>query len=338
MAGRLRRSKTNKPGIARRRTGRGFTYTDPGGRRVTDAATLDRIKSLAIPPAWARVWICPWPNGHIQAMGTDTAGRRQYMYHPAWREVQDHRKFDRALEFGARLPKIRSAVSRHLGQQEDPQLRALAAAVRLLDVACLRTGAEEYAADNGSYGATTLQRRHVITDGDSVTLDFPGKSGKHWTRTIEDEALTEFFLSLPRRGATRPLLGYPKDGNWTGISGAALNSYLSSIAGEGFTAKDFRTWQGTATAARALAKLAAEGHTSKKAVAEAMKEVAEVLNNTPTIARASYVDPRVIALFEAGKTASLKGSPDAAAVRLLTEAIAEDAPETATPELEDSMS
>jgi DNA topoisomerase-1 len=353
VAGRLRQSKPGKPGIVRRRAGRGFFYLDPSGARVTDPTTLLRIKDLAIPPAWKDVWICPWPNGHIQAMGTDDAGRRQYIYHPVWREKQDREKFARSLQFGARLPRIRRAIARHL-LDDDVRLRSLAAAVRLMDKASLRTGADEYAEEYGSYGVTTLQRRHLLIRGTVVELEFTGKSGKPWKRAIKDPALARFLSSLPEGPPDSLLLGSPEPsdpmqggleaggaepggpkpgeavpdvpepgspplGNSSrGITAAALNDYVGRIAGGAFTGKDFRTWQGTAIAARALAKLAASGITGPKAVVRAMEEVSDALNNTPAIARASYVDPRVLRLFEMGRTASLRGSIDTAAVKLLS--------------------
>ncbi|MBT2515397.1 DNA topoisomerase IB [Arthrobacter sp. ISL-30] len=316
MAGRLRQSKTGKPGIARRRAGRGFFYLDETGARITDPATLARIKDLAIPPAWKDVWICPWPNGHIQALGTDDAGRRQYLYHPIWREKQDKEKFARSLEFGYRLPRVRRAVARHL-LDDDPRLRSLAAAVRLMDKASLRTGADEYAEEYGSYGVTTLEKRHVRVQGTTVELEFTGKSGKPWERRIKDAALARFLTSLPDGPPESLLLGSAESGVNHGITATALNEYVGRIAGGAFTGKDFRTWQGTAIAARALAKLAAAGFTGPKAVVQAMEEVAERLNNTPAIARASYVDPRVLTLFEMGRTATLRGSIDTAAVKLL---------------------
>lgn len=317
MAVRLRQSKPGKPGIARRRAGRGFFYLDEYGNRVTDPEVLDRIRQLAIPPAWTNVWICPWPNGHIQALGTDDAGRRQYIYHPVWREKQDKEKFARSLEFGTRLPRIRRAVARHL-LDDDPGIRSLAAAVRLMDKAAIRTGADEYAEDNGSYGVTTLQRRHVRINGTTVELEFMGKSGKPWERDIKDPALARFLASLPEGPPDSLLLGsVGQDAARGGVTAAALNQYVGRIAGGAFTGKDFRTWQGTAMAARSLAKLAASGATGPKAVVRAMEEVADTLNNTPAIARASYVDPKVLKLFEMGRTASLNGSMDAAAVRLL---------------------
>lgn len=318
MAGRLRQSKPGKPGIARRRAGRGFFYLDADGIRITDPETLARIKGLVIPPAWTDVWICPWPNGHIQVLGTDDAGRRQYLYHPLWRDKQDKEKFLRALDFGARLPRIRRAVARHLIADDDPRLRCLAAAVRLIDRASLRTGAEEYAEANGSFGVTTLQRQHVQVRGNSVDLEFPGKSGKPWSRTVKDPALARFLSSLPAGDPESVLLNCPDAPEGpSGISAVALNAYIARISGGAFTGKDFRTWQGTAAAARALAELAAHGAAGQKAVTQAMEQVAEFLNNTPAIASSSYVDPRVVQLFLKGRIASLNGSMDSAAVRLL---------------------
>lgn len=303
---RLRRSNCNRPGITRRRYGRGFAYRHADGSRVEDAAELDRIRSLAIPPAWRDVWISPHPNGHIQATGTDDAGRRQYLYHPRWRELKDREKFDRVLDFGDTLPGARPAVTRLLRSEGATEDKAYAAAFRLMDVAALRIGNEEYAQANGSYGVTTLLVRHVRVAGDEVHLDFPGKSGHRWSLTVRDADLAAALAPLLERDPDEPALAHrDADGAWTTTTSARLNDFVRARCGPEFTAKDFRTWQGTVTAAMALAARAdtRPGESArKKAVSAAMREVAEHLGNTPAIARSSYVDPRVIDRFMAGET------------------------------------
>ncbi|EMY33763.1 DNA topoisomerase [Arthrobacter crystallopoietes BAB-32] len=321
---RLRRSNCNMPGITRRRRGKGFSYSAGDGSRVGDPETLERIRQLAIPPAWRDVWISPAPNGHIQATGVDDAGRRQYLYHPRWRELKDREKFDRALDFADTLPRARPAVTRLLRGDEPTEERAYAAAFRLIDEGSLRIGNEEYAQTNNSFGVTTLQVQHVRLQGDKVELDFPAKSGQQWSAVIEDKDLANALRPLLQRGPEEQALAFQTDdGEWSPISSAGLNDFIREQCGGDFTAKDFRTWQGTVAAALALAEHAPERKSEtarkkatsaaagkkaisatarKKAVAAAMREVAEVLGNTPAIARKSYVDPRVVDRFMNGET------------------------------------
>ena len=304
---RLRRINCNGPGITRRRYGKGYSYRAADGSKITDAETVERINQLAIPPAWRNVWISPVPNGHIQATGIDDAGRRQYIYHPRWRELKDREKFDRALDFGDALPKARPAITRILRSEGPSEQRAYAAAFRLIEDAGLRIGNEEYAQTNGSFGVTTIQIRHLRVRGSVIELDFPAKSGQQWTGNIEDPDLAEALKPLLKnREPDEQVLGYvDDDGEFTPISSAGLNDFIREQCGEDFTAKDFRTWQGTVAAAIALAAHPPE-HSSptarKKAVAAAMREVAEHLGNTATIARKSYVDPRIIDRFMNGET------------------------------------
>ncbi|WP_309081438.1 DNA topoisomerase IB [Zhihengliuella sp.] len=313
-------------GIRRRRSGRGFAYYSANGRKLGPGQQLDRIKALAIPPAWNDVWVSSHPEAHIQATGVDDAGRRQYLYHPAWREQRDAEKFTHSLAFARRLPTLRRAVTRDLRQSDDGRRRALAAAVRLMDRAGLRVGGAEYAQENGSFGASTLQRRHVSVEDGTVHLRFRGKSGNEWDVRIEDELLLQYFESVPAGPRPAPALCFavPRDGGrggrrWACIDAAAINAYLERIAGPGFSAKDFRTWQGTVAAARSLARSYRAGDTSPAAVAAAMKAAAEWLHNTPAIARDSYVDPRVVELFERGRVADFSQQPDRAVVALLAE-------------------
>ena len=312
-------------GYARKGAGRGFTYRGANGRRITDEATLERIRALAIPPAWTQVWIAAEPNAHIQATGVDDAGRTQYLYHPEWRAERDEAKFEKSIAFAATLPKLRRAVTRHLkpgGPRDDaPRRRALAAAVRLIDTGSLRVGGTEQSGQLEAFGASTLQRRHVSLEGKSVHLRFRGKSASEWDLVLDDPALAAFFGEVPKTPRTAAAVCYPvqqgRRREWRGVSAADINDYLTEIAGLEFTAKDFRTWQGSLAAARALARAHRAGSTSPEAVRIAVDAAAELLRNTPAVARDSYIDPRIIELFEKGRVMSLRGQPDRALLRLL---------------------
>lgn len=321
MGQRLLRVEPGTGGITRRRAGRGFTYIAANGRRIASEERLARIRDLVIPPAWTDVWIASQPNAHIQATGVDAAGRTQYLYHPRWREIRDSEKFTRSMSFAQALPAIRRAVTRDLKQGRDPRRRALAAAVRLIDRAGLRVGGNEYAQDNGSFGASTLQRRHVAVEGDRVHLTFTGKSSGVWDVWLEDDLLRAYFDEIPQTPRTAPAICHAvvsgRRKEWHGISESAINSYLGEIAGHGFTAKDFRTWQGTVVAARSLALAFRAGATSPEAITAAVQDAADWLHNTPTIARSSYVNPRVIALFEQGQVADFGRQHDRAVLALL---------------------
>ena len=301
---RLRRSDCNKPGYTRSRHGKGFSYRNQQGEPL-ERDELERIKDLVIPPAWRDVWISPYPNGHIQALGTDDAGRRQYIYHPAWREKKDREKFDRALDFGERLPSARRVITQHLRSNGSGRERAFAAALRIVDSGALRIGSAQYAAENGSFGVTTLRVEHVTLSGPVITLQFPGKSGQQWDTTIEDPDLAAALRPMMRRESADTMLAYrAADESWHSIDASQLNEFLRQVTGGGFTAKDFRTWQATVVAAMELARmdLKATSRTARqKAVAATMRSVAEHLGNTPAIARSSYVDPRVVDRFMSGE-------------------------------------
>jgi DNA topoisomerase I len=301
---RLRRVSPQMKGWTRRRAGKGFAYLDADGQRLA-AEDVERIRSLAIPPAWRDVWICPYPNGHIQALGTDDAGRRQYLYHPDWRTKRDQLKFDRVLEAAAALPKTRTAVHEHLGLDGMPLERAAATAVRLLDLGCFRIGSEEYADDNGGFGLTTLEKRHVRRSGAALVFCFNGKSGVEQSIEIDDVPVIGALQTMRRRRGGDRLLAYKERSRWAPLDAAAVNDYLRTTSGVELTAKDFRTWHATVLAAAALADSLEERRTKtarKKAVVRAMDEVAEYLGNSRSIARASYVDPRVVDLYEDGET------------------------------------
>jgi DNA topoisomerase-1 len=304
---RLRRSDPNSPGTTRRRRGKGFSYHDSTGAPLTDPAELDRIQALAIPPAWRDVWICPDPRGHIQAVGTDAAGRRQYRYHDVWRAQRDAAKFDHVLEVGACLPEIRKIVADHLTERGLGRNRVLATAVRLLDVGCFRVGGEEYAAgDDASFGLATVRREHVSLLRGYVRFCYPAKGGIQRTLDVRDDGVKAVVRSLLRRDLDHAeLLAYRKGSGWVDVRSTDINAYLREISGIDITAKDFRTWNGTVLAAVVLAvdELTTSGSKGrsatarKRAVSRAMREVADYLGNTPTVARASYVDPRVVDLY-----------------------------------------
>jgi DNA topoisomerase-1 len=309
---RLRRSDLSKPGYGRRRAGKGFSYLDTDSSILKDAATIERIKALVIPPAWTDVWISPDERGHIQATGYDAAGRKQYLYHRVWRSTQDEAKFDHALEVAERLPEMRSKLCGDLSSRGLTKSRVLAAIVRLLDMGMFRVGSDQYAQreEDPSFGLSTLRPEHVRTRGGCVMLEFPGKSGVEHAHPVEDGEVCQVLRDLKRRrkGETR-LFAYwnPATRSWRDIRADEINEYLRAITGEQMTAKDFRTWHGTVKAAEELAVVGPQPTKAKRkrAVAHAMKEVAELLGNTPTVARASYVDPRVIELYDEGKVADV---------------------------------
>ncbi|MEO6090022.1 MAG: DNA topoisomerase IB [Umezawaea sp.] len=286
------------------RSGRGFTYRDAKGDRV-DAGTRERIAALAIPPAWTDVWIAPHPNGHVQATGVDDAGRRQYLYHPAWREQKDGAKYGRALELAATLPAARRSVTIDLRRDDTSRERVLAAAFRMLDTGSLRVGSERYAAEHGSFGLSTLLCAHAtVTGGDTVELRFPAKSGQEWESDIRDSDLAALVTRLKRRGPAAQLLAWKDGGRWHPLTAEDINDDVRDRTGGEFSAKDFRTLHGTAAAAISLARTgpAATPAARKRAIVAAVKEAADKLGNTPAIARGSYVDPRLLDAYEGGVT------------------------------------
>lgn len=303
---RLSRARIDGPGITRVRRGSGFSYLDSRGGRVTSRGERERIAALAVPPAWSDVWIAPSPTAHILATGVDDAGRTQYIYHPAWRERVDKEKFDRMLALARRLPGARRAVSRDLTSESLTKTRVLAGAFRLLDVGSVRPGADQYTDQHGSYGITTLLGSHATVHGRGVTeLRFPGKSGHKWHLEIDDPALARLVGELKRRGPRARLFAWrDDDGGWHSVSPQDINAYVRERTGGEFTAKDFRTLSGTAAAAESLARQGAfkDERAQRRAIAEAMRAAADALGNTPAIAKASYVDPRVVELYAKGKT------------------------------------
>jgi DNA topoisomerase IB len=304
---RLRRSDCSLPGITRRRRGRGFEYRNPEGRLLRDARERDRIRSLAVPPAWEDVWICPDPHGHLQATGLDSAGRRQYLYHDAWRERRACEKFERMLDFAASLPSLRAHTDRQLARRGLGRERVLSCAVRLLDRGFFRVGSEEYAEDNNTFGLATMRKSHVTFAGnDVVTFDYPAKGGERRVQSVVDPQVFKVAVALKRRRPGGPeFLAYKEGGSWVDVRSAEINEYIRQVTGGPFSAKDFRTWNATVLAATSIGFLGREA-TSKTArrrvVSLAIGEVARYLGNTRAVARRSYVDPRVIDRFNAGQT------------------------------------
>jgi DNA topoisomerase IB len=301
---RLRRVSPNETGWTRRRAGRGFVYLDENGNRLPED-DVDRIKSLAIPPAWTDVWICRRPNGHLQAVGVDDAGRKQYLYHPDWRTRQDELKFTRVTKAARRLPAMRAAVLQDLAEEGLTRAKACAAAVRLLDLGCFRIGSDAYATGE-SFGLTTLERRHVRRRGDALVFEFTGKSGIDHEIEVDDKHSRQAIETMRRRrtGSDR-LLAFKDGTRWVDLDAGTVNTYLRERTGEDMTAKDFRTWHATVLAAAALAETDEPGDSKasrRRAVKAMLAEVSDFLGNTPAIARSSYVDPRVIDLYEDGVT------------------------------------
>jgi DNA topoisomerase I len=305
---RLRRVDCGAPGITRRRRGRGFEYVDETGERIEDADVLDRIRTLAIPPAWEDVWICADPLGHIQATGVDARSRKQYRYHDRWRERRDREKFDAMVEFARSLPQLRERVETDLRRRKLSRERVLACAVRLLDRGFFRIGSEDYAEENETYGIATMRKRHVTVNGETVVFDYEGKGGKRRVQVVGDRSIAGLIRTLRRRrGGGYELLAYRNGRAWSDVRSSDINEYIKEAIGEGHSAKDFRTWNATVLAAVVLAASARERDLGTKggrarAKRDAVKQVARFLGNTPAVCRASYIDPRVFDRFDGGLT------------------------------------
>src|SRR5437016_9114456 len=281
----LRYVSDQSPGIRRKRVGKGFGYFDSDGRTVRDPETIRRIKRLTVPPAWTDVWICPDPRGHLQATGRDARRRKQYRYHPRWREIRDAVKYDRMLAFAQALPRIRRRTDEHLERPGMPREKVLAAIVRLLEETRIRVGNEEYRKENGSFGLTTLRNRHAEVIGADVHFSFRGKSGKLHRVDLQDRRLARIvkrFLEIPGQ---EPFQFLDESGEAKPIDSADVNAYLRDISGEDFTAKDFRTWAGTILAARFLRETITRPNTrgAKKQLVRAIARVADELGNTPAV-------------------------------------------------------
>jgi DNA topoisomerase IB len=303
---RLRRIDCSEPGIRRIRRGRGFNYEEEDGTRIEDRETLERISDLAIPPAWREVWICPLPNGHIQATGFDAAGRKQYLYHQAWRERRDREKFAGMEKFAKALPRMRERTDEDLRKRGLFRDRVLACAVRLLDLGFFRVGSERYAEENETYGLATLRKKHVRIERGAVMFDYTAKNSKRHRQEIADASVVPTIQALvKRRGGGHELLAYRQGRGWRDVESEEINEYLKLAMGGDYTAKDFRTWNATVLAALELATNGHEAETKtarKRAATAATKRVAEYLSNTPAVCRASYIDPRVFDRYDSGQT------------------------------------
>lgn len=307
---RLRRSSCAEPGYRRLPRGRGFTFVDPSGTTLKDPAVLARLRGLVVPPAWRDVWLCTAPNGHLQAVGTDAAGRRQYLYHLDWRAGQDRDKFDRILDFARALPAARVRSGESLAADGLGRDRVLAAALRLLDRGLFRVGGETYARDNGSFGLATVRRDQVsVSRSGEMAFCYVGKSGQEWESRVVDPVLGPVVSALRnRRSGGDELLAWRDSprGRWRDVGSADVNDYVKATVGADYSAKDFRTWHATVLAAVGLgvsAPVTGDSVTARRrAVNRVVREVADQLGNTPAVCRSSYIDPRVIDHFHAGDT------------------------------------
>jgi DNA topoisomerase-1 len=298
----LRYGSDRQRGITRQRAGGRFAYTDASGRRVRDRDTLDRIRRLAIPPAWRDVWISPVAHGHLQAVGRDARGRKQYRYHARWRDVRDATKYTRLLAFAEALPKIRARVEADLARPGLPGEKVVATVVRLLETTLIRVGNVEYARDNGSFGLTTLRTRHVDVSGSTVRFRFRGKGGRAHEVGVRDPRVARVVRRCQELSGQELFQYVDDDGTVASVGSADVNAYLREASGEDFTAKDFRTWAGTVLAAVALATIgAAESVTrAKRNLAKTVAAVSQLLGNTPAICRRCYVHPGVMDAYADG--------------------------------------
>ena len=301
----LRYVSDDEPGLTRRRKGKGFIYVDARGRQVKDAATLDRIRKLAVPPAYEDVWICADEDGHIQATGRDARGRKQYRYHPRWSEVRDANKYERMVAFGSMLPRLRKRIDAHMRRKGLGRRKVLATVVHLLDTTLIRIGNADYARANESYGLTTLRNKHVDVSSNELRFEFKGKSGKMWKLKVRDRRIARIVRQVQELPGQQLFQYIDRSGAMRGVTSSDVNDYLREIANEPISAKDFRTWAGTVLAAMELGEY--ETFTSataaKKNVREAITRVAARLGNTPTICRKCYVHPQVLDSYLAGDLA-----------------------------------
>ena len=295
----LRYVSDERPGIRRKRSGKGFTYLRPDGSKLSDPGVLKRIRSLAVPPAWTDVWICPFADGHIQATGRDGKERKQYRYHPLFRELRESTKYEHLVAFASALPAIRTKVQEHMALRGLPREKVLATVVHLLETTLIRVGNDDYAKQNKSYGLTTLKNRHVTVEGSDVRFRFSGKGGKQWLLKVKDRRIAKIIKACQELPGQELLQYVDEDGNQQDVSSGDVNSYLKEITGKDITAKDFRTWAGTVLAALALNELHEfdSGAQAKRNLREAIKRVARRLGNTPTICRKCYVHPEVLTSY-----------------------------------------
>ena len=308
----LTRSDPHGPGITRERAPGGFRYRDPSGAQITGEQELLRIRALAIPPAWKDVWIAPDPLGHIQATGVDSRGRTQYRYHPVWREQRDAQKFTHMLQFAGALPVLRSAAVRDLGGRELDRDRVSAAAVRLIDLGLFRIGGEKYAELDHHYGATTLRKSDVKVVRGGVAFDYIAKEGKRRTITVTDHGVSATVRALIRSGSDLdPLFVFTEGGAWRPLHSHQVSNYIATRAGGHYTAKEFRTWNATVLMALLLADAdpAPTARGRKSAITAAIRGVADWLGDTPTVARSSYIDPRIVSRYSGGGLATIPRLP-----------------------------
>jgi DNA topoisomerase-1 len=299
----LRYVSDDKPGIRRRRSGKGFVYLRPNGARLTDDETIRRLKSLAVPPAWTEVWMCPSADGHIQATGRDAKGRKQYRYHPAFRAVREGVKFEHMLAFADALPTIRAKVAEHMAQRGLGREKVLATVVHLLENTLIRVGNDDYAKHNDSYGLTTLENRHVAVAGSEIRFQFTGKSGKQWSLKLRDRRVAKIVRACQELPGQELLQYYDESGKLHAVTSGDVNTYLREISGRDVTAKDFRTWAGTLMAAMALKEVVSFETTAqaKRNLKAAIARVSASLGNTPTICRKCYIHPQVLNGYLEGK-------------------------------------
>jgi DNA topoisomerase I len=290
-------------GLRRERDGQGFAYFNAQGDRVTDEAALDRIRRLAIPPAWTEVWICAKPNGHLQATGRDARGRKQYRYHPQFRQLRESTKYEHMLEFARALPALRRTLAQHMALRGLPREKVLATVVHLLESTLIRIGNDDYARHNRSYGLTTLRSPHVSVEGSKLRFNFKGKSGKTWRLSVHDRRVARIVKACQELPGQRLFQYFDEEGELREVSSVDVNAYLREITGRDVTAKDFRTWGGTVMAALALQELEAADSKAgvKKNVRAAIEQVASRLGNTPTICRKCYVHPEIFSCYEQGE-------------------------------------
>ena len=334
-----------EPGIRRRRAGKGFAYWGPDGKVIRDPKTLERIRKLAIPPAYTDVWICPTPTGHIQATGRDAKGRKQYRYHPRWREVRDSTKFEHMLDFARTLPAIRARIDADMAKRGLPREKVLATVVHLLENTLIRVGNLDYAKQNKSYGLTTLRDKHVDVDGGKLRFQFKGKSGKEWSLQVKDRRIAKIVKACQEVPGQHLFQYLDENGERQKVTSTDVNNYLREISGRDITAKDFRTWAGTVLAAMSLGELEAfdSNAKAKKNVRAAIEKVSARLGNTPTICRKCYIHPEIVNSYLEGslidgirqeveaelreELASMKPE-EAAVLTLLQRRLAESASET----------
>jgi DNA topoisomerase-1 len=290
-------------GLRRLAHGKGFSYVDEDGRTVKDEATLARIKALVIPPAWTSVWICPDPNGHIQAIGRDQKNRKQYRYHPDWRADRDARKYDRMAAFGRALPRLRKRVEHDLSRRGLPREKVLAAVVSLLELTLIRVGNDEYAKTNKSFGLTTMQKRHLKLAGGGAVFEFKGKSGKMHKTGFRDRRLARIVAACQELRGQRLFQYLDEDGQRRAVESSDVNDYIRATCGDDFSAKDFRTWYGSLAALEALSTSPKpETKTeAKRTLNTCVKAVAGLLGNTPAVCRAAYIHPKVLEAFETSR-------------------------------------